>query len=63
MAALCYPGANISLKEDVVPTLFPEVEAMLIPSIRGRQAATLVSSNVVHLSELSARVQVMSAHG
>ena len=34
MAALGYPGAKISLKEDVVPTLFPVVEAMLMPSIR-----------------------------
>ena len=34
MAALGYPGAKISLKEDDVPTLFPVVEAMLMPPIR-----------------------------
>ena len=33
MAALAYPGANISLKEDIVPTLFLVVEATLMPSI------------------------------
>ena len=30
-AALGYHGAKISLKEDDVPTLFPIVEAMLMP--------------------------------
>ena len=40
MAALGYPGAKIALKEDVVPTLFPVVEARLMPSIRRTQAAT-----------------------
>ena len=48
MAALGYPGAKISLKEDVVPTLFPAVEAMLI-SICRRQAATQASTTTVHL--------------
>ena len=28
------PGEDIWLKEDAVPTLFPAVEAMLMPSIR-----------------------------
>ena len=32
-AALGYPGAKISLKEEDVPTLFPVVEAMLMPPI------------------------------
>ena len=40
VAALGHPGAKISLKEDVVPTLFPAVEAMLMPPIRRTQAAT-----------------------
>ena len=31
MAALGYPGAKISLKEDDVPTLFPLLEVMLMP--------------------------------
>ena len=35
MTALGYPGAKISLKEDVVPTLFPIVEDMLMPSRLG----------------------------
>ena len=34
MVALGYPGPKISLKEDDVPTLFPVVEAMLMPLIR-----------------------------
>ena len=34
IAALGYPGAKISLKENDVPTLFPVLEAMLPPSIR-----------------------------
>ena len=33
MEALCYRGAKISLKGDAAPRLFPEVEAMLMPSI------------------------------
>ena len=33
MAALGYPSAKICLKEDGVPTSFPVVEAMLMPSI------------------------------
>ena len=49
---LGYPGAKISLKEEVVPTLFPVVEAMLIPLIRRTQAATRALSTMygpVHL--------------
>ena len=41
MAALGYPGAKISLKEDDVPTLFPVVEAMLMPSIRRTSTTTV----------------------
>ena len=41
MVALCYPGAKTSLKENDVPTLFPVVEAMLMPPIR-RTATTTV---------------------
>ena len=48
-AALGYPGAKISLKEDDVPTLFPVVEAMLMPQIRRTQAATRASMTTVHL--------------
>ena len=33
MATLGYINAKISLKGDAAPTLFPEVEAMLMPSI------------------------------
>ena len=39
-AALGYPAAKISLKQDVVPTLFPVVEAMLMTAIRRTKAAT-----------------------
>ena len=49
MAALNYHGAKISLKEDDVPTLFPVVEAMLMPPIRRTQAATWASTTTVHL--------------
>ena len=63
MAALGYPGAKISLKEDDVSKLFPVAEAMLMPPIRGTQAATRASTTTVHLvpkraaSELSASCQ------
>ena len=52
-----------------MPTLFQVVEAMLMPPIRRKQAATQASTTTVHLgskravSELPARIQVMSAHG
>ena len=49
MAALSYPGAKISLKENDVPTLFPVVEAMLMPPIHRTQAATRVSTTTVQL--------------
>ena len=39
-AVLGYPCAKISLKEDDVPTLFPVVEAVLMPPIRRTQAST-----------------------
>ena len=48
MEALGYPGAKISLKEDV-PTLFPVVEAMLMPPIHRTQAAIRASMTTVHL--------------
>ena len=60
-AALGYPTAKIYLKEDVVPTLFSIVEAMLTSSIRKTQAAIGASTTTVHLglkralSELSDR--------
>ena len=49
MAALGYPGVKIFLKEDVVPTLFPEVEAILMPSIHRTQAVTWASKTMVNL--------------
>ena len=63
VVALGNPGPKISLKEDDVPTLFPVVEAMLMPLIRrtSTTAARLGSKRAV--SELSASIQVMSAHG
>ena len=41
MAALGYPCAKISLKEDDVPTLFPVVEAMLMPPMRRTSTITV----------------------
>ena len=49
MAAVVYTGAKISLKEDVVPTLFPVVEVMSMPSTRKTQAATRASTTTVQL--------------
>ena len=65
MAALGYTDAKIFLKEDVVLTFSPEVETMLMPSIRRTQAATRASTtrSTRDQSELSARILVMSAHG
>ena len=62
MAAQGYRSAKISLKEEVVLTVFPVVEAMLIPSVRrtlrrGNRRPRSTSDR----SELSA-IQVMSAH-
>ena len=62
MAAQGYRSAKISLKEEVVLTVFPVVEAMLIPSVRrtlrrGHRRPRSTSDR----SELSA-IQVMSAH-
>ena len=65
-AALGYPCAKISLKEDDASTLFPVVEAMLMPPMRRTQAATRASMTTVQIgskravNELSARIQVMS---
>ena len=53
------PGAKITLKDDDVPTLFPVVEAVLMPPIRRTSTTTIDGS----LGELPARIQVMSAHG
>ena len=50
MMALGYPGAQTSLKKDVVATLFPVVEAMLTPSIGRSHAATRASTTTVHLA-------------
>ena len=44
LATLGYPGARISLKSDAVPTIFPAVEAALMPSIRRRQASARAGS-------------------
>ena len=66
MAALGYPDVKISLKEDDVLTLFPVVEAKLMPPIRRTQATTRASTTTVHLgpkrtvSEQSARTHVSS---
>ena len=49
VAALGYPDAKMSLKEDDVPTLFPVVEAMLMSSIHRTLAATWASMTTVHL--------------
>ena len=52
-----------------MPTFFPVVEAILMSSIRRTQAATRASTTAVHVgskravSELSARIQMMPAHG
>ena len=40
-AALSYPDAKISLKEDGVPTLFPVVEATLMPPIHRTSTTTV----------------------
>ena len=48
-AALGYSCAKISLKEDDVPTLFPVVEAMLMPPIHRTQAVTRASMTTVQL--------------
>ena len=40
---------NFFLKEVDVPTLFLVIEAMLMPPIRGTQAATRTSTTAVHL--------------
>ena len=45
-AALGYPGVKISLKEDDVPTLFPAVEAILMPPIRRTDSQIIL--NVKH---------------
>ena len=49
MAALGYPGAEKYLKEDDVPTLFPVVEAMLMPSIRinRTQSSTRLATTIL----------------
>ena len=49
MEDLVYPGAKISLREDVVPTLFQVVQAMLMPPIRRTQAATQALTTMVYL--------------
>ena len=54
MAALGYPRAKICMKEDDVPTLFPVVEAMLMPLIRRTQAATRTSTTTVHIGSMRA---------
>ena len=52
-----------------MPTLFPVVEATLMPSMCRTQAATRASTTTVHLgsklavSKLSVWMQVMSFHG
>ena len=53
VAALCYTGDKISLKEDVVPTLFPVVEAMLMSSICKTHAATTIADHGPRRIEVS----------
>ena len=66
---ICQRCANISLIDGVAPTLFAVLEAALMPSIRRTQPVVRDSTTTFHLgskrvvSELSARIQVMSAHG
>ena len=44
MAALGWVGAKVSLKQDAVPTMFPLVEAVLVPpTIRRKRASTTTS--------------------
>ncbi|KAI0216184.1 hypothetical protein LSAT2_031773 [Lamellibrachia satsuma] len=44
MAALGWVGAKVSLKQDAVPTIFPLVEAVLVPpTIRRKRASTTTS--------------------
>ena len=47
-------AAKISLKENDVPTLFPVMETMLMPSIHKTQAATRASTTMVHKRVVSA---------
>ena len=63
MIALRYPGAKISLKEDHVPTLYLVVEATLMVPIRTTSTTTVHLGSKRAVSELSARMQVVSAHG
>ena len=42
-------GVKISLKDDIVPTLFSVVKVRLMPPIRRTQAATRASQTMVHL--------------
>ena len=62
MAALVYPGGKISLKEGDVPTLFPIVEAMLMPPIHRTSTTTVHLGSKRAVSELSAWLEVMAAH-
>ena len=54
MTVLGYLGAKISLKEDDVPTLFPVVKAILMPSIHKTQARTRASMTTVRLGSTRA---------
>ena len=63
VVTLGYQGAKIYLKEADVPTLFPVVEAMLMPPIRRTSTTTVHLGSKRVVIELSAMIQVMSAHG
>ena len=49
MAAVCYPGAKLSLKDHDVLTLFPAVEEMLMSSILRTQSPNAVAATSTKL--------------
>ena len=63
MVALGYPGAKISLKEDDVTKFFPVMDATLMPPIHRTSTTKVHLGSKRGVSELSARIQVMSVHG
>ena len=46
MAALGWVRARISLKQDAVPTIFPVVEALLVPSMRRKRASPSTTTSL-----------------
>ena len=57
MVALGYPSDQISLKEDDVPTLFPVLEAMLMPQVHRTSMTTVRLGSKQAVSKLSASCQ------